>query len=53
MKTVTYNLTDAGGRRPYQCPAVEQVPAGPCFSLCTSVESDEVDPGEIDNWGTF
>ena len=53
MKTVTFIQSDAERRRPYLCPAVEQVPSGPCFSLCVSEESDLVDSAEIDNWGNF
>lgn len=55
MKTVTSIQPDTGGRRPYVCPAVEQAPSGPCFSLCTSTsaESDLIDPVESENWGSF
>ena len=40
-------------RKPYSAPEMEQLPVGSGNSLCVSGAGKEIDPGIIDNWGSF
>ena len=53
MKTITSAFPGAAGRSPYSRPTAEQVFMDSCSTLCVSGEGDVVEPGTIDNWGTF
>ena len=50
MNTVTdFNAL----RNAYMAPEVEWLPVGSGGCLCTSGNGGEIQPGTIDNWGTF
>ncbi|MBO4768538.1 MAG: hypothetical protein IKX03_04405 [Bacteroidales bacterium] len=50
MNTVTY-CNEL--RRVYSAPEVEWLPVASGGCLCTSGYGGEIQPGTIDNWGTF